>query len=169
MVASFKLAMRLSRAIPVNAGHFSLCWYDHLLISFAPWKFFTFVLSNRIVSRIVAHMKWENDQMSNSKKAANICRNLIAASIYDKYSIGPSTRPMGTRCCFKMTSLIQMCSNLHWARVFIVHTRPDEIVSKNATSQAGWGIGVLRFDFGILPGRVPVKRTDETHPPRTLP
>ena len=38
--------------------------------------------------------------------------NLIAASIYDKCSVGPSIRPICTRCCFKMTYLVQVCSNL---------------------------------------------------------
>ena len=37
--------------------------------------------------------------------------NLIAASIYDTYSVGPSTQPICTRCCFTMTYMIQVCSN----------------------------------------------------------
>ena len=52
--------------------------------------------------------------------------NLIAASIYDKYSVGPSILPIGTRCCFTMTNLIQMCSNFHRDRVSIMDTRPDD-------------------------------------------
>ena len=44
--------------------------------------------------------------------------NLIAASIYDKYSVGPSIRPICTRCCFTITNMIQVCSNFHWSRVF---------------------------------------------------
>ena len=39
-------------------------------------------------------------------------QNLIAANIYDKYSIGPSNRPICTRRCFTMTSLIQVCGHL---------------------------------------------------------
>ena len=37
--------------------------------------------------------------------------DLIAASIYDKYSIGPSNRSIFTRC-FTMTNMIQVCGNL---------------------------------------------------------
>ena len=36
---------------------------------------------------------------------------LIAASIHDKYSVGPSIRPICTRSCFTMTNMIQVCSN----------------------------------------------------------
>ena len=39
----------------------------------------------------------------------NLCRacgkDLIAASIYDEYSIGPSIRPICTRYCFTMTNM----------------------------------------------------------------
>ena len=35
----------------------------------------------------------------------------IALSIYDKNSVGPSIRPICTRCCFTMTDMIQVCSN----------------------------------------------------------
>ena len=38
---------------------------------------------------------------------AQLTRHLIAASIYDKYSAGPSVVPFFTRWCFKMTSMIQ--------------------------------------------------------------
>ena len=37
--------------------------------------------------------------------------DLIAASVYDKYSVGPSIRPVCTKCCFTMTNMIQVCSN----------------------------------------------------------
>ena len=40
-----------------------------------------------------------------------IIYDLIAASICDKYSVGPSIRPTCTRCCFTMTNIIQACSN----------------------------------------------------------
>jgi hypothetical protein len=56
--------------------------------------------------------------------------NLITASSYDKYSVGPSIRPICTRCCFKMTDMIQVCSDFHQARAFITHTRPDEILGR---------------------------------------
>ena len=41
--------------------------------------------------------------------------NLIVASICDKNSVGPSIRPICTRCCFAMTNMIQVRSNFHWA------------------------------------------------------
>ena len=56
-----------------------------------------------------------------------LSRDVIAASIYDKPSIGPSTRPIYTICCFTLTSMIQVCSNFHRTRVFIMNTRPDEM------------------------------------------
>ena len=37
--------------------------------------------------------------------------DLIAASIYDKFSTGPSVRPVCIRCCFTMTTMFQVCSN----------------------------------------------------------
>ena len=37
-------------------------------------------------------------------------QHLIAASIYDKYLVGPSIRPICTRYCFTMTNVIQVCS-----------------------------------------------------------
>ena len=54
----------------------------------------------------------------------------IAASIYDEYSVGLSICPTFTRLCLTMTSMIQVCSNLNRARVFITNTRPDEIRSR---------------------------------------
>ena len=64
----------------------------------------------------------------------SICRKYSprqAASVGDKYSIGPSIGPSCTRCWFIMIIVIQVCSNFHRARVFIINTRPDE------TSNAG--------------------------------
>ena len=55
--------------------------------------------------------------------------DFIAASIYDKCSAGPSIRPICTRRCFTTTNMIQVCSNFHLARVFIINTRPDEILA----------------------------------------
>ena len=52
----------------------------------------------------------------------------IAASIYNKYSVGPSIRPICTRCCFTMTDVIQVSSNFHSALLFFINTRPDEII-----------------------------------------
>ena len=41
--------------------------------------------------------------------------------IYDKYSVGPSVRPICTSCCFKMTYMMQACCNL------ITNTGPDRV------------------------------------------
>ena len=53
--------------------------------------------------------------------------DLIAASMYNKYSVGPSIRQICTRCSFTMTNMIQSCSNFHRARVFIINTRLGDI------------------------------------------
>ena len=37
--------------------------------------------------------------------------DLIAVSVYDGNSVGPSTQPICTRWCFTMTNMIQACSN----------------------------------------------------------
>ena len=39
--------------------------------------------------------------------------DLIAASIYDKCSVGLSIRSIFTNCCFTMPKMIQACSNFH--------------------------------------------------------
>ena len=39
--------------------------------------------------------------------------DLISECIYDKCSVGPSIRPICTRCCFAMTNMIRVCSNFH--------------------------------------------------------
>ena len=39
--------------------------------------------------------------------------HLIAVSIYHEYSVGQSIRPISTRCCFKMTNMIQVFSIFH--------------------------------------------------------
>ena len=56
----------------------------------------------------------------------------IAASIFDEYSVSPSTRPVFTRCCFTLANIIQVCSNFHEARAFITNTRPDEIGARTS-------------------------------------
>jgi len=53
-------------------------------------------------------------------------RDLIAVSVYDKHSVGPSIRTICTRCCFTMTDMIQVCSSFHEAPAFMILTRPDE-------------------------------------------
>ena len=40
-------------------------------------------------------------------------QDLIAASIYSKYSVGLSVRQVCTRYCLTMTNMIQACSNSH--------------------------------------------------------
>ena len=55
--------------------------------------------------------------------------NLIAPSAHAKYFLRPSFRPICTRLCFAMTNVIQVCSNFDGARVFIINTRPGEILS----------------------------------------
>ena len=40
-------------------------------------------------------------------------RDLIAESIYNKYSVGPSIKSICTTCCFTMTNMNQARSNLH--------------------------------------------------------
>jgi hypothetical protein len=44
-------------------------------------------------------------------KLCGLVEGLIPASIYDKYSVYPSIRPICTRCCCTMTNMIQVCSN----------------------------------------------------------
>ena len=62
--------------------------------------------------------------------------NLIAASVYDKHSVGPSIRAICTKCYFTTTNVIQECSNFRRARVFIINTRPDKIsVAPNPPNQ----------------------------------
>ena len=39
--------------------------------------------------------------------------DLIAASNHDAHSVGPSIRPICTRCYFTMTHMIQVCSKSH--------------------------------------------------------
>jgi hypothetical protein len=51
--------------------------------------------------------------------------DLIPASIYDKYSVCPSVRPICTRCCLTMTNKIQVCSNFQNDYVGIDRMYPD--------------------------------------------
>ena len=48
------------------------------------------------------------------------CPDLIAASIYDKYSACPSFRQICTRCRFTMPNMIQVCSNFHRDRLCVI-------------------------------------------------
>ena len=67
------------------------------------------------------------------------------ASIYDKYSVGPSSRPICTKCCFTMTNIIQVCSNFHRTRVSIINTLPDEIATRTSLEH----ISQSRPDSGL--------------------
>ena len=44
---------------------------------------------------------------------AGLVSDLIAASMYDKYSVGPSIRSTCTRCSFTMTNMIRVRSSFH--------------------------------------------------------
>ena len=57
---------------------------------------------------------------SHSPSVASI--KISPASISSGQS--PSIPPICTGCCFKMTNMIQACSNFHEARVFIINTHP---------------------------------------------
>ena len=39
-------------------------------------------------------------------------QDLIPVSMYDKYPVGPSVRPIRTRFCSTMTNMIKVCSNM---------------------------------------------------------
>ena len=62
--------------------------------------------------------------------------DLIVSSIYDQNSVGPSIRPIGTRFCFTMTHMIQVCSNFYQVRAFIIHSGPDEISAMSQPTPA---------------------------------
>ena len=54
--------------------------------------------------------------------------NLMAVSIHHKHSIGPSIRPICTKCCLTKTDMIQLYGNFYSCRAFLINTRPDEIL-----------------------------------------
>ena len=39
--------------------------------------------------------------------------------------------PICTRCCYTMTCMIQVYSNIYWARVFMINSHPDETAPVN--------------------------------------
>ena len=56
--------------------------------------------------------------------------DLIAASIYDRYSVGPSIQSICTRWCCTMTNVIHVSSDFSWyykaftaVLVLMLHTR----------------------------------------------
>jgi hypothetical protein len=69
----------------------------------------------------------EHPRTCNENQEEEKWKDLIAVSVHDEYSVGPSIRPIRTRRCFTTTSMIQVCSNFHQARACIIRTRPDEI------------------------------------------
>ena len=66
--------------------------------------------------------------MSYNPKDVKLPKVCLIASICVEYSAGIFIRPILTRCCFTIINMIQVCSNFHCARLFIVNVRPDEIV-----------------------------------------
>ena len=66
---------------------------------------------------------------TNSMKSASRQTNedLIAAIGYDKHSMCPSIRSIRTKRCFTMTDMVQVYSNFHSARVFVINSRWGEI------------------------------------------
>ena len=69
--------------------------------------------------------------------------NLTTASIYDRYSVGPSIEPVCTRCCFTMSKMIQVCSNFHRARAFVMMIVEMKLLEPLWTNLQGSG---LRFE-----------------------
>ena len=61
-------------------------------------------------------------------------RYVLAASVYDKYSVGPSILPICTRYFSTMINAIQVCGYLHSARAWVINTHRDEIERVGAWS-----------------------------------
>ena len=74
-------------------------------------------------------------------KTSAIDKRLCPHRCSDRCSVGPSIRPICTRCCFTMTDMVQVCSNGHWARVFNTNIRADEI---DGISSAVRGTALIR-------------------------
>ena len=74
--------------------------------------------------------------------------DLIAASVYDQYSIGPSLRPICTRWYLTMNNMIQVCSNSHWVRVFTINTSADGIDSLHTLEREGT-FGPIQADLPL--------------------
>ena len=108
-----------------------------LSVIFTTQVFIAVKMTTQIDSLCSAHHYSGLDQVSIKEKPAvkaiQTCilsklevEDLIAASVYDKYSVGPSIRPICPRCCFTMKSIIPVCSNFR-AQVSITNTCQDEI------------------------------------------
>ena len=68
--------------------------------------------SDQVMRRLFAPQRGvPSDHCASQRKGT--CYNLIAVSMYDEYSIGISTRPICTRCCFTMTQMILVCRKFH--------------------------------------------------------
>ena len=103
----------------------AVCWLPSSKLERGGLRFWVFGLVQGFGFRVYAHLV---------RGFQHAClgfglQDLIAASIHDGYSVGASIRPIRTRSCLTMTDVIQVCSNFHCARAFIINARPDEIRS----------------------------------------
>ena len=83
------------------------------------------------------------------------CRKYsISVSIHDKYSIGPSFRPICTTCCLRMTNMIRVCTtciepgNLSQILVRMKYGSYETVTSRLCTASRsceaqGWGMRVF--------------------------
>ena len=92
----------------------------HLMLRVLPWT-----VSALWYAPSAVHMRKINEIRDSTTHMLTL--NVIAVSIYDRYSVGPSIRPTCTKCCPTITNMIQVCSGFHRAGEFIINTRPDEI------------------------------------------
>ena len=53
-------------------------------------------------------LEWLTEDRLACGDEISFVTDFIAASISDRYSVGPSIRPICTRCCFTMTNMIQV-------------------------------------------------------------
>ena len=86
-------------------------------------------------------------ELKASTNGAACERDLIAASIHGTCAVGPSMQTNCTRSCFVMADMIHMCSKFRSARVFIINTRPDEMLEARCL---GDGFLIFAFRFGVL-------------------
>ena len=89
-----------------------------------------------MVSRILpGGCQWDGSWLSFVGLADFLfTQDLLPVSVYDTHSVGPSIQPIFTRWCFKMTNMIQACSESRRARVIILNTLLDEMVTYRGTS-----------------------------------
>ena len=97
------------------------------------WTFCQFVAINERWMAPTTTRIFQNDPCDNPQRALHWGgQDLIAVSIHDDYSIGPSIRPICARFCFTMTNMILVCSNFLWARIFFLNSHPDEIATRRS-------------------------------------